>query len=37
MSPGQVDHAVVRRHLMALDEAVGVLRRHRAVTADAGP
>ena len=28
MSPGQVDAAVVRRHLLALDEAVQRLRRH---------
>ena len=28
MSPGQPDAAVVRRHLLALDEAVQHLRRH---------
>ena len=28
MSPGQLDPAVVRRHLVALDEAVQHLRRH---------
>ena len=28
MSPGQADPAVVRRHLLALDEAVQNLRRH---------
>ncbi len=28
MSPGQADAAVVRRHLLALDEAVQNLRRH---------
>jgi hypothetical protein len=28
MSPGQLDPAVVRRHLLALDEAVQHLRRH---------
>jgi len=28
MSPGQCDPAVVRRHLLALDEAVQHLRRH---------
>ncbi|MGH7304424.1 MAG: type VII toxin-antitoxin system HepT family RNase toxin [Candidatus Rokuibacteriota bacterium] len=28
MSPGQLDAAVVRRHLLALDEAVQRLRRH---------
>jgi uncharacterized protein YutE (UPF0331/DUF86 family) len=28
MSPGQYDPAVVRRHLLALDEAVQRLRRH---------
>lgn len=28
MSPGQPDSAIVRRHLLALDEAVQRLRRH---------
>lgn len=28
MSPGQVDRALVRRHLLALDTAVAQLRRH---------
>ena len=28
MSPGQCDPAIVRRHLLALDEAVQQLRRH---------
>lgn len=28
MSPGQVDAAVVRRHLLALDAAIQQLRRH---------
>ena len=28
MSPGQPDTTVVRRHLLALDEAVQHLRRH---------
>ncbi len=28
MSPGRVDAAVVRRHLLALDRAVGQLTRH---------
>jgi uncharacterized protein YutE (UPF0331/DUF86 family) len=29
MSPGRIDAAVVRRHLIAMDEAVQTLRRHR--------
>lgn len=29
MSPGELDAAVVRRHLLALDQALAVLRRHR--------
>lgn len=29
MSPGNLDVALVRRHLLALDEALEVLRRHR--------
>ena len=29
MSPGQIDPAVVRRHLLAIDEAVQTLRRHQ--------
>jgi uncharacterized protein YutE (UPF0331/DUF86 family) len=29
MSPGQLDPAVVRRHLLALDEAIQTLRRHQ--------
>jgi uncharacterized protein YutE (UPF0331/DUF86 family) len=29
MSPGQPDPAVVRRHLLAIDEALQVLRRHQ--------
>jgi len=33
MSPGGVDLAVVRRHLMALDEVLATLRRHQGVTA----
>lgn len=33
MSPGRPDPAVIRRHLLALDESVQVLRRHRGVTA----
>lgn len=33
MSPGRPDRAVIRRHLLALDEALAVLRRHRGVTA----
>jgi uncharacterized protein YutE (UPF0331/DUF86 family) len=33
MSPGRVDLAVVRRHLMALDGFLAALRRHQGVTA----
>lgn len=33
MSPGRPDREVVRGHLMAIDEAVQVLRRHQGVTA----
>jgi uncharacterized protein YutE (UPF0331/DUF86 family) len=33
MSPGQPDREVIRRHLLALDEALQVLRRHQGVTA----
>ena len=29
MSPGEFDKALVRRHLLALDRALEVLRRHR--------
>ncbi len=29
MSPGRIDPAVVRRHLLALDDALQTLRRHR--------
>lgn len=29
MTPGRVDEAAIRRHLLALDEATQVLRRHR--------
>ena len=29
MSPGEVDVALVRRHLLALDRALAVLRRHQ--------
>ncbi len=29
MSPGRIDAAVVRRHLLALDEALQVLRSHQ--------
>ena len=32
MSPGRPDPVVVRRHLLALDEALQVLRRHQGVT-----
>lgn len=34
MSPGQLDRALVRRHLMALDAAVQALRRHAGRPAD---
>lgn len=34
MSPGRVDLALVRRHLLALDEAVAVLGAHRAATVE---
>ena len=29
MSPGRIDPAVVRRHLLAIDEAIQTLRRHQ--------
>jgi hypothetical protein len=29
MTPGRLDTAVVRRHLLALDEALQVLRSHQ--------
>jgi len=32
MSPGEVDPQTVRRHLLALDEALQVLRKHRGLT-----
>lgn len=34
MTPGRPDPAVVRRHLVALDEALQVLRGHREVTVE---
>ena len=34
MSPGELDPIVVRRHLLALDEAIQVLRRHQGQPAD---
>lgn len=34
MSPGRPDAALVRRHLLALDEVLQVLRRHQGVTAE---
>lgn len=34
MSPGEVDADVVRRHLLALDSAVGTLRDHQGHTVD---
>jgi len=33
MSPGGVDRAVVRRHLLALDRALSTLAKHRGATA----
>lgn len=33
MTPGQLDPAIVRRRLMALDEALQILRRHQSATA----
>jgi len=33
VSPGGVDREVVRRHLLALDEALTTLRKHRNATA----
>jgi uncharacterized protein YutE (UPF0331/DUF86 family) len=35
VSPGQVDSALVRRHLLALDAAVQALRRHAGRPAEA--
>jgi uncharacterized protein YutE (UPF0331/DUF86 family) len=35
MSPGELDAAVVRRHLLALDQALQVLRRHQGRLVDA--
>jgi uncharacterized protein YutE (UPF0331/DUF86 family) len=35
MSPGQLDASVVRRHLLALDQALGTLRRHQGRPLDA--
>jgi uncharacterized protein YutE (UPF0331/DUF86 family) len=29
MSPGELDPAVIRRHLLALDQALQILRRHQ--------
>jgi len=34
MSPSELDLALVRRHLLALDEALQVLRRHRGRSVD---
>jgi uncharacterized protein YutE (UPF0331/DUF86 family) len=34
MSPGRPDAVLVRRHLLALDEILQVLRRHQGVTAE---
>ncbi len=34
MSPGRYDRPVVRRHLIAIDEAVQILRRHRGKPAE---
>jgi len=35
MSPGQLDAVVVRRHLLAIDEALQTLRRHQGKPLDA--
>jgi uncharacterized protein YutE (UPF0331/DUF86 family) len=35
MSPGELDASVVRRHLLALDQALQILRRHRGRAVDA--
>jgi len=35
MSPGELDAAVVRRHLMALDQALQTLRKHQGRPLDA--
>jgi uncharacterized protein YutE (UPF0331/DUF86 family) len=35
MSPGELDAAVVRRHLLAIDEALQTLRRHQGQPLDA--
>jgi uncharacterized protein YutE (UPF0331/DUF86 family) len=35
MSPGELDAAVVRRHLLAIDEALQTLRRHQGKPLDA--
>lgn len=35
MSPGEVDSSVVRRHLLALDQALQTLRRHQGRPLDA--
>jgi uncharacterized protein YutE (UPF0331/DUF86 family) len=32
MSPGEIDPQTVRRHLLALDEALQTLRKHRGLT-----
>ena len=34
MTPGRLDREVIRRHLLALDEALQVLRRHQGVADD---
>jgi hypothetical protein len=34
MTPGQLDLSVVRRHLLALDEALQVLRPHQGRTVE---
>lgn len=33
MTPGELDPEVVRRHLVALDDALQILRRHQGATA----
>lgn len=35
MSPGELDAAIVRRHLLALDQALQTLRKHQGRSVDA--
>jgi uncharacterized protein YutE (UPF0331/DUF86 family) len=34
MTPGAVDPAIVQRHLLAIDEALQILRRHQGQPVD---